>query len=107
MNELPLNALRAFALTVGSSGVRAAARELGVSHSAVSRRLHELEKWLGRELFERTTGRQGLVATPQARQLAVAVTKAMRDMDIATQEVRERRSRHAVTIGTAPSLASR
>lgn len=107
MNQLPLNALRAFALTIGSGGVRAAARELGVSHSAVSRHLRELEKWLGRALFERTAGRQGIVATPQARELAVAVTKAIRDMDVATQEVREHRSRHAVTIGAAPSLATR
>ncbi len=63
MKELPLNALRTFALTITSGGVRAAARELGVSHSAVSRHLGELEKWLGRRLFERTAGRQGIVAT--------------------------------------------
>ncbi len=35
------------------------------------------------------------------------MTKALRDMDVATQELRERRSRHAVTIGATPSLANR
>jgi DNA-binding transcriptional LysR family regulator len=36
---LPLNALRAFALTVDNGGVRAAARELAVSHLAFGRHL--------------------------------------------------------------------
>jgi len=107
MKELPLNALRAFALTVGSGGVRAAARELGVAHSAVSRHLLELERWLGRSLFERAGRQTGFAATAQGQQLASAVTKALREMDVAVQAVRERRSHFAVTIGATPSVANR
>jgi LysR family glycine cleavage system transcriptional activator len=107
MKELPLNALRAFALTVDLGGVRAAARELGVSHSAVSRHLRELEKWIGRTLFERDTDRASLSVVPQARALAISTAKALREMEVAAQELRERRSRHAVTIGAAPSVANR
>jgi LysR family transcriptional regulator, glycine cleavage system transcriptional activator len=107
MKELPLNALRAFALTVAADGVRAAARELGVSHSAVSRHLLELEKWLGAALFERPGSHSGLTATVQARQLARALIKALKDMDTAVEALRERRSDFAVTIGAAPSVANR
>jgi LysR family transcriptional regulator, glycine cleavage system transcriptional activator len=107
MKELPLNALRAFSLTVAAGGVRPAARELGVSHSAVSRHLRELEKWLGTRLFERTRGEARLAATAQAQQLARGVTKALHDMDAAVQAVREKRSQFAVTIGAAPSVANR
>jgi len=107
MRELPLNALRAFALTVGSGGVRAAARELRVSHSAVSRHLLELEKWLGKALFDRTSGRTGLTVTPEGQQLALVVNKALREVEGAVHAVRERRSPFTVTIGTAPSVANR
>jgi LysR family glycine cleavage system transcriptional activator len=47
MKDLPLNALRVFALACAKGGVRSAARELGIAHSSVSRHLAELEKWLG------------------------------------------------------------
>jgi DNA-binding transcriptional LysR family regulator len=60
---LPLNALRAFALTVDKGGVRAAARELAFSHSAVSRHLSELERYLGVALFERSGGSRGFTVT--------------------------------------------
>ncbi len=107
MKELPLNALRAFALTVAAGGVRAAARELGVSHSAVSRHLLELEEWLGRPLFDRMGGQAGIAVTAQGRELAAEVTKALRDIGSAVHGVRETRSAFAVTIGAAPSVANR
>jgi len=78
-----------------------------VSHSAVSRHLLELEKWLGKALFDRAAGQGGFAATAQAEQLAGAVLKALRDMDVAVQAVRERRSHFAVTIGATPSVANR
>jgi LysR family glycine cleavage system transcriptional activator len=103
---LPLNALRAFALTVDKGGVRAAARELKVSHSAVSRHLSELERYLGVALFERG-GAGNFSVTPQARRLAEAVLGAMRDVRSAIDAVHEQRSRHAVTLSIAPSFAAR
>jgi len=47
MQRLPLSALRAFAAVYEAGGVRPAARALQVTHSSVSRHLHELEAWLG------------------------------------------------------------
>ena len=104
---LPLNALRAFALTVDKGGVRAAARELAVSHSAISRHLGELERYLGVALFERSGGSRGLTVTAQGRRLAVAVLSAMNDVRGAIDAVLEQRSRHAVTLSLAPSFAIR
>src|SRR5947207_14436600 len=107
MNQLPLNAMRAFALTIERDGVRAAARELHVSHSAVSRHLRELERWLGVALFERGAGREAFRVTPQGRQLATTVLSALRDIGSDAEAVRGRRSRHAVTDPFATSVARR
>src|SRR5262245_56344328 len=72
MKDLPLNALRAFAAIHSCGGVRAAARELGIAHSSVSRHLAELEGWLGVEL---TTGaaRPGAMFTAQGEALGSVV----------------------------------
>lgn len=104
MNDLPLNALRAFALVAAHGGVRAAARELGVAHSSVSRHLAELEAWLGVPLFERAAGRR---LTAQAQALGNAVLAGLREIEAATAVVREARSPFAVTLSTTPSFAAR
>jgi len=107
MEKLPLNALRAFALAISRGGVRAAARELEVSHSAVSRHLKMLEQWLAVSLIERGTAHEGFRATPQGSELARAVLGALNDIESAAEAVREQRSRHAITISCAPSFATR
>lgn len=107
MKTLPLNALRALALAVHHGGVRAAARELDVSHSAVSRHLAELERWLGVPVTERGPGKRGLVLTPQGEKLAAATRQALLDMEQAADAVRELRSPYAVTISTSASFAAR
>lgn len=108
MKDLPLNALRVFALACDHGGVRAAARELGIAHSSVSRHLAELEAWLGVPLTRvKTTGRRGWVPTPQAEALGKAVSARLRDIEAAADAIREVRSPFAVTISTAPSFAAR
>jgi LysR family glycine cleavage system transcriptional activator len=107
MEAVPLNALRAFALAIDRGGVRAAARELDVSHSAVSRHLRELERWLGVALFERGAGRDGFRVTPQGQQLGRSILVALKEIETAAAAVREHRSRNAVTVSCAPSFASR
>lgn len=104
---LPLNALRAFALAVEKGGVRAAARELGVSHSAVSRHVSELEQWLGVALLERGRGHRAFVPTPEGERLARTTLNALGDINRAADALREQRSRYAVTVTTTPSFAAR
>src|SRR5690606_3351263 len=49
----PLNPLRAFEATARRGAVSAAARELNVTHGAVSHQIRALEESLGTALFER------------------------------------------------------
>src|SRR3981081_4271364 len=106
MDSLPLSALRAFALVVERGGVRAAARELSISHSAVSRHLRELERWLGVTLLEkRDSG--GVRATTQGQLLAEASRSALHAMQQAVEAVREQRSSYSVSVSTTPSFAVR
>jgi len=107
MKELPLNALRAFALVWSEGGVRAAARTLGISHSSVSRHLAELEAWLGVSLVEKTAGARGIVFNPAGNVLGEAATRGLQDIAKAISTIRERRSANSVTLATVPSFATR
>ena len=103
--RLPLIALRAFGLVGAPGGVRAAARELGVSHSSVSRHLTELEAWIGVALFE--PGRGASTPTAQGSELGRRVLAQLQDMAAAAAAARETRSRFSVTVSVAPSFAAR
>ncbi len=107
MDDLPLNALRAFALVYAQGGVRAAARRLGVAHSSVSRHLSELDAWLGRSLIQENTGRRGLVFTPQGETLGRALVLGLGEIERAAQALRDTRPANAVTISTSTSVATR
>jgi LysR family glycine cleavage system transcriptional activator len=108
MWNLPLNALRAFAAVYAHRGVRAAARELGIAHSSVSRHLAELDRWLGVPLVkEGHRGRDGLQFTPQGEALGRATLAGLRNIEQAAASLREARSGRSVTISTSPSFAVR
>jgi LysR family glycine cleavage system transcriptional activator len=107
MKDLPLNALRAFAAIHASGGVRAAARELGIAHSSVSRHLSELEAWLGVSLVRKGGGRGGARFSSQGEALGRAVVASLSDIARAVEAVRETRSASSVTISTTPSFAAR
>lgn len=105
--DMPLNALRAFALVYRHRGVRAAARELGMAHSSVSRHLGELDRWLGVPLLHAGAGRAGLVFTPQGEALGQAVCAGLDGIERAVALLREARPAHAVALSTTPSFAIR
>jgi LysR family glycine cleavage system transcriptional activator len=105
--DLPLNALRAFALVYRHGGVRAAARELGMAHSSVSRHLGELDRWLGVPLLHAGAGRAGLTFTPQGEALGQAVCAGLGEIERAVAQLREARPAHAVALSTTPSVAIR
>ena len=66
--ELPLVALRAFAVAARATSLTAAAAELGVTHGAISKQISSLEGWLGQRMFKRE-GRR-LILTPYGQILA-------------------------------------
>jgi len=107
MQDLPLNSLRAFAAVYEHGGVRAAARELEVAHSAVSRHLAELEQWLGVSLTRADGRRHAFAFTPQGNELGRAMMQELREIGRVTASIREARSANSVTVTTTPSFAAR
>lgn len=107
MNELPLNALRAFASVYETGGVRPAARSLQVTHSSVSRHVRELEAWIGVSLIQPRDGTRSFAFTPQGEALGRSALASLRDLKSAVTAVREAKRGNAVTISTTPSFAAR
>jgi LysR family transcriptional regulator, glycine cleavage system transcriptional activator len=107
MRDLPLHALRAFASVYLHGGVRAAARELGIAHSSVSRHVAELEKWLGVKLTRAGVDRRRLAFTPQGEALGKTTLASLGEIAHAVAALREARSSQSVTISAAPSFAVR
>src|SRR5262249_20654469 len=106
MKDMPLNALRALALVHERGGVRAAARELGIAHSAVSRHLRLLEAWVGAALFEPHYAKR-FEFTAQGKALATVAHQALQEIANAAAALREARGSGSVTIATTPSFAVR
>lgn len=105
--KLPLNALRAFATVYAHGGIRAAARELGVAHSAVSRHLAELDGWIGVRLIDSAAGRRGVSFTPHGEALGKATLAGLGEIERAVASLRETRSSRSVAISATPSFAAR
>ena len=107
MRDLPLNALRAFAVVYAEGGIRPAARTLGVSHSSVSRHLRELEAWIETDLIDRATRSRELTFTAQGVRLGETANHTLSELHQMTESLRERRSKNSVLVDTTPSFAAR
>jgi DNA-binding transcriptional LysR family regulator len=99
----PLRAVQAFAAVVQAGSVVAAGRELGVTASAVSHLLRQLEQRLGARLFTRD-GR-GLTTTSEGDRLAAAVGPALRTIDASLRSFSRRSSE--LRISTLSTFAVR
>ncbi|WP_400767370.1 LysR substrate-binding domain-containing protein [Methylosinus sporium] len=88
---LPLKMLQTLEAVVRLDGVSNAARELGVTHGAVSRQIAALEDWLGRALFERDRGR--LRPLDETREFVAVITDGFERMDAAMGRVATARRR--------------
>jgi len=101
---LVLDHLRSFEAVARRAGFGAAAQELHVTQSAVSRQIKSLEDELGAPLFTRGTRR---VELTQAGQLLLrAITPALGRIDSAVRQIRQLRGRAQVSLSTFPSFAS-
>ena len=100
----PLNPLRAFEATARRGAVSAAARELNVTHGAVSHQIRALEESLGMALFER--GGKRLKLTPQGALLLPAVTNAFWEIAAATALMKQPETRGDLTVTCVPALLS-
>ncbi|RKF37454.1 LysR substrate-binding domain-containing protein [Paraburkholderia fungorum] len=99
----PLTALRCFEAVARLGGVTPAARELHVTHSAVSQQIKVLEESMGVALFVREA--RGLRLTDDGRLYALEIRSALRDITQATRRAQARPHESELVIATLPSFA--
>jgi LysR family glycine cleavage system transcriptional activator len=80
----PLETLRVFEVACRHGSYSEAARELHVTHSAVSQRIRQLEDELGLTLFERHGNR--MVPTPSGLRLQAGVKKGFLGVGCGTRQ---------------------
>jgi DNA-binding transcriptional LysR family regulator len=97
-----LTAFRLFLRTLDRGGIAAAGRSLGLSPTAASRALRELEDELSARLLDRTT--RHVAPTEAGRRLAARLAPLLEGLDTALVEAREM---HEEATGTLRILARR
>ncbi len=101
----PLNALRAFEATARLSSMTRAAQELGVTHSAISQQVRQLEDHMGRRLFDRP-GRR-VEPTPAGQALLQDVTAAFDQIARTSERLSHRGAKRVLTVSAPACLALR
>jgi LysR family glycine cleavage system transcriptional activator len=101
----PLETLRVFEVACRHGSYSDAARELHVTHSAVSQRIRQLEEALGLRLFERQGNR--MVPTSSGLRLQAGVKGAFSEMGAALASIRTRRKDAEITVSLLPVMAAR
>lgn len=99
-----LGALRGFEAAARQLSFTAAAVELNLTQSSISRQIAELERQVGKPLFVRKT--RALVLTAAGAQLRQAVQQALTSIDRNVDEIRGLGAAKRVTLSTYASFAS-
>jgi LysR family glycine cleavage system transcriptional activator len=99
----PFAALRAFHAAAGAGRLKDAAKTLGITESAVSHQIRNLEDFVGVALFERQGRQLGL--TPAGERYFAALDPAMLQIREATAVLMGPADRVRVTLTLPPSLA--
>jgi LysR family glycine cleavage system transcriptional activator len=107
--NLPFNALRAFEAAARHASVSAAARELSVTHSAISHQLKLLESQLGTRLFERTN--RGLQITTSGELLLPVLSESFDRISATFSHLQQNQGTDVVSdtlnVTTTPAFASK
>ncbi|KLU20856.1 LysR family transcriptional regulator [Caballeronia mineralivorans PML1(12)] len=98
----PLKAIIAFESVARTKSVNRAADELGLTPSAVSHQISNLESAVGRPLFTRL-GR-GLILTPTGQQYLADVTGSLADLSRATERASSQSAVEILRIHSSPSF---
>lgn len=101
-----LSTLQAFEAAARQLSFTKAADDLGITQSAISRQIKNLEEFLGIQLFERYGSR--VVLTDAGKAYAETIHSAIDRLEVASIDiVRGRRAEEALKVGTLPTLGSR
>jgi LysR family glycine cleavage system transcriptional activator len=101
----PLETLRVFEVACRHGSYSEAARELHVTHSAVSQRIRQLEEELGLTLFERQGNR--MVPTSSGLRLQAGVKNAFSELSASLGTVKTHQTEAEVTVSLLPVMAAR
>jgi len=101
----PLNALRIFEVTARAGSYTEAARELHLTHGAVSRQIQLLERALGQPLFRKEG--QRMVATAHARAYAREISAAFDHIGDASRRYGKAAMSKVIRINAPATLAMR
>ncbi len=101
----PLGALRAFETAARRLSFRLAAEELGVTPTAVSHQIRQLEEALGKPLFLRRPRQVELTATGAA--LAPALSQAFAQMSAAVEAARSRPQAKVATLSATVAFTAK
>src|ERR1700743_3538469 len=105
--NVPLRQLRVFIEVSRLQSFSRAGDEIGLTQSAVSRCVRELEAELGLKLIDRTTREVQL--TDAGGNLVASVSRLLTDLDDALREIREigEQRRGRVVVAASPTIACR
>jgi LysR family glycine cleavage system transcriptional activator len=101
----PLNAVRAFEAAARHVSLTQAARELSVTHGAISKQVATLEAWLGTPVFVRSPTQ--LTLTDAGRTLLAAVTPALDRISVAATHLLEQKDTRTLTVHAPPTVMIR
>ena len=100
----PLSALKAFEAMARLERVNAVAKELHLTHSAVSHQLKGLEELVGVALFDRSA--RHMTLTEAGRTYAYQVRQSLDELSQATQKLRNPAHEDILSIAVLPSFAT-
>ena len=101
----PLNAVRAFEAAARHISFTKAAKELFVTHGAVSKQVASLEAWLATPLFNRTQSQ--LTLTDAGRTFLAAVTPALDRIAVTAMQLLEQTEPTGLRISAPPTFTMR
>ena len=101
---LAIGPLRAFEAVARLLSFRAAAEELHLTQSAISRQIQSLEEELGCSLFLR--GTRHVQLTSDGAILQATAVPLLERLDLTVRQIREKRARRVVNVTTFASFAS-
>lgn len=102
--DVPLGAIRVFAIAAQFQNFKRAAEVLGVTPTAVSSQVKTLEAYLGSPLFDRKA--QSVELNGAGRQFAEACDAVFARLDKAIHDVRESTNRTSITVGVGALIGA-
>ena len=100
----PLSTLQAFCVIAETGGFAKAAERLGLTQTAVSHQIAQLEGWIGGRLFDR--GRRGARLSPLGSRLQPEIGAALTALETALHQARAASASPSLSIATTPEFSS-